>query len=111
LSTPQINIPETFDVRGTIAGNTARLRTNLVINSTAGDLAVNGFFTNLTNPNNATYNAAVRTNGLRIGSVLRNSQMGSLSGNFNLNGSGFTPAAMNTSFKGSIYSFEFNNYV
>ncbi len=111
LSTPQINMPETFDVRGTVIGNAARLRTNLVINSSAGDLAVNGSFANLTNPARATYNAAVRTGGLRIGTVLRNPQMGSLSGNFNVTGSGFTPAAMNTNFKGSIYSFGFNNYV
>lgn len=111
LSTPQINLPETFDIRGTLSGYAARLRTNLIINSSAGDLALNGSFTNLTNPNKATYNAAVRTGGLRIGSILRNSQMGSLSGNFNFTGSGFTPGAINTNFKGNIYSFGFNNYV
>jgi hypothetical protein len=110
LSTPQINIPETFDVRGTISGNMARLRTNLVVNSSAGDLAVNGSFANLANPNKASYNAAVRTGGLHIGSILRTPEMGSLSGNFNLSGTGFTPASMNTNFNGSIYSFGFNNY-
>lgn len=110
LSTPQINLPETFDIRGTISGYAARLRANLIINSSAGDLAVNGSFANLTNPNTASYNTAIRTGGLRIGSILRNPQMGSLSGNFNLSGSGFTPQAMNANFKGTIYSFGFNNY-
>jgi hypothetical protein len=110
LSTPQINIPETFDVRGTVSGNMARLRTNLIINSSAGDLAINGSFANLTNINKASYNAAIRTGGLRIGSILRDLEMGTLSGNFNLSGSGFTPQSMNTNFNGSIYSFGFNNY-
>ena len=111
LSTPEINIPETFDIRGTIAGNVARLKTNLVINTSAGDLALNGSFGNLTNPTKASYNASLRTSGLHIGSILRNQQMGSLSGNFNLSGTGFTPQAMNTNFKGIVNSFGFNNYV
>jgi translocation and assembly module TamB len=110
LSTAQINLPETFDIHGTLSGYAARLRTDLVINSSAGGLRVNGSFANLTNPNAAGYNAAINTNGLRIGSILRNPQMGSLSGNFNLSGSGFTPQTMNTNFKGTVYSFGFNNY-
>jgi hypothetical protein len=110
LSTAQINFPETFDIRGTLSGYAARLRTNLVINSTAGAVTVNGSFANLTSPNSASYNAAIQTSGLRIGSILRNPQMGSLSGNFNISGTGFTPQAMNTNFKGNIYSVGFNNY-
>jgi hypothetical protein len=110
LSTAQINLPETFDIRGTLSGYAARLRTNLVINSTAGAVTVNGSFANLTSPNSASYNAAIQTSGLRIGSILRNPQMGSLSGNFNISGTGFTPQAMNTNFKGNIYSVGFNNY-
>lgn len=111
LSTPDINIPETFDVRGTINGDAARLRTNLVVNSSAGDLAINGIFANLANPNSATYNAAIRTGGLRLGSILKNPEVGNLSGNFNISGKGFTPQSMNTNFKGTIHSFGFNNYV
>jgi hypothetical protein len=110
LSTAQINLPETFDIHGTLSGYAARLRTNLVINSSAGGLRVNGSFANLTNPNAASYDAAISTSGLRIGSILRNPQMGSLSGNFNLSGSGFTPQTINTNFKGTVYSFGFNNY-
>ena len=111
LSTPEINIPETFDIRGTIAGNVARLKTNLIINTSAGDLALNGSFGNITSPTKASYNASIKTGGLLIGSILRNPQMGSLSGNFNLSGSGFTPQAMNTNFKGIVNSFGFNDYV
>lgn len=111
LSTPEINVPETFDIRGTIAGNAARLRTNLIINTSAGDMALNGSFANLTNPDKASYNATISTGGLRIGSILRNPQMGSISGNFNFSGTGYTPQAMNTSFNGDVGSLEFNDYV
>ena len=111
LSTPEINIPETFDIRGTIAGNVARLRTNLIINTSAGDMALEGSFGNLNNPTKASYNASIGTGGLQIGSILKNPEMGSLSGHFNVSGSGFTPQAMNTNFKGTVNSFGFNNYV
>ena len=110
LSTPQINFPETFDIRGTLSGYAARMRTNLIINTSEGSLAVNGSFANLANPNNAAYNAAIRASDLQLGSILRNPDMGSLSGNFNLSGNGFTPQSMNTNFKGNIYRFGFNNY-
>ena len=39
LSTPDINIPETFDIRGNISGYSARLRANVIINSSAGDFS------------------------------------------------------------------------
>ncbi len=110
LSTPQINVPETFDVRGTIAGNASNLNTNLFINTSAGSMALNGKFTNITNQKLATYNASIRTNGLRIGSIMKNPQLGSLSAAFTVSGKGFTPETMNTSFKGNIYNVGFNKY-
>ena len=110
LSTPQINLPETFDASGTLSGNVNNLTTNLNINSSAGELGINGRFTNLTNPAKATYNARINTSGLRLGSILRNPQLGSLSANINVNGSGFTPGAINTNFKGVVSAVGFNNY-
>ncbi|HVG14471.1 MAG TPA: hypothetical protein VM935_05905, partial [Chitinophagaceae bacterium] len=110
LSTAQINVPETFDIRGTIAGNAGSMKTNLAVNTSAGDINLNGQFTNLTNPKTATYNANIRTNGLRLGSILRNPQLGGLSAAFTVSGRGFTPDAMNTDFRGNIYNVGFNNY-
>ncbi|HYO21355.1 MAG TPA: hypothetical protein VER36_03050, partial [Flavisolibacter sp.] len=110
LSNAQMNLPETFDLRGTVAGNMSKLNTNLILNTSAGGLAVVGRFGNLTNPKTATYNASIRTSGFKIGSILRNPQMGALSGSFAASGSGFTPDAMNARFRGSIFSFGFNNY-
>ncbi len=50
LSTPQVNLPEEFDISGIISGNAGRLHTNLNINSSAGFVAVNGSFSELMNP-------------------------------------------------------------
>ena len=110
LSTAQINLPEEFDANGTVAGSINNLATNLTISSSIGTANVNGRFTNLADPNRATYNAVVKTNSLNLGSVLRNNQLGNVSANVNVSGVGFTPDKMNTRFKGDVYTIEYNDY-
>ncbi|MCU7551069.1 translocation/assembly module TamB domain-containing protein [Chitinophagaceae bacterium LB-8] len=110
LPKDQINLPETIDASGTLSGNASNLLTNLRINTSSGSATINGHFSNLTNPTSATYNAQVRTSGLQLGKILRNPQMGSLTGTFTANGKGFTPDAMRTDFRGVINSLGFNNY-
>ena len=111
LSTPDINLPEEFDIRGSISGNAGSLQTNLNVNTTAGSIAVNGKFSNLANPEAIVYNAQVRTNGLRLGSIIRQpEQFGNVTGNFRFNGKGITPNSINTKFTGNVGSFGYNRY-
>jgi hypothetical protein len=110
LSTAQINLPESFDLNGTINGNAANLVTNLNLHSSAGFIGLNGRFTNLTAPAKATYNVTVRTTGLQLGNILKNPSMGSLSATLTATGTGFTPDAINTKFRGTIHNVGFNKY-
>ncbi len=57
LPEDQINLPQSIDVRGTLAGNMRNLATDLNINSSAGFVSINGRFGNLANPEATTYNA------------------------------------------------------
>jgi len=111
LSNAQINLPEEFDVHGTVAGNINNLSTNLTINSSVGTAFVNGRFTNLSNPDAATYNALVKTNSLDLGYIVRNDQVKNISANVTVSGKGFTPGKINTRFKGDIYSIVYADYV
>ena len=111
LSTPQINLPEEFDINGTISGNSGRLHTNLNVHSSAGFVALNGSFADLMNPKATSYNASIRTSGLQLGRILRQQDMiGSVSGNFLLNGRGLTPNTINTKFVGNISNLGYNHY-
>ena len=111
LSNAQVNLPEEFDIKGNISGNAGRLHTNLNINSSAGFIAVNGSFADLMNPGSTSYNASIRTSGLRLGNILRQQDMiGSVSGNFLLNGRGLTPDNIHTKFVGNISSLGYNHY-
>ncbi|MBA2330248.1 MAG: translocation/assembly module TamB domain-containing protein, partial [Flavisolibacter sp.] len=112
LSTPEIQFPESFDITGTIAGNAGLLNTNLRVFTSMGSVHVDGRFGNLTNPDRATYNAQVRTYSLQLGDILRNTvDVGAVTANLRLNGTGFTPEAMNTKFNGTVQSIGYNNYV
>lgn len=111
LSNAQINLPESFDITGTINGNAGKLNADLTINTSAGFLALNGNFSNLTKPAATGYNARIRTAGLQLGSILRmQDQVGTVSGNFLVSGRGLTPNAMNTKFNGVLTSLGYNNY-
>ncbi|HKG05968.1 MAG TPA: hypothetical protein VKB19_05895, partial [Pedobacter sp.] len=111
LSNNQMNLPETFDISGTVNGNAGKLNTNLNVNTSAGFIALNGIFSNLTSPTSGSYNATIRTNGLQLGSILRKpDQIGSLSANFTVNGKGLTPTTINTKFKGVVNSLGYNKY-
>jgi len=110
LSNEQINLPEEFDAHGTVAGNINNFSTNLTVNSSVGTAFVNGRFTNLSNPDAATYNALVKTNSLDLGYIVRNEQVKNISANVTVSGKGFMPGKINTKFKGDIYSIVYNDY-
>lgn len=111
LSTPQLLLPETFDISGTVNGNAGRLQTALDVRTSLGNIGLNGTLSNLMSPTKASYAANVRTSGLQLGTMLRQpGQIGSLTGNFTINGTGLTPEAMNARFKGNVSSVGFNRY-
>ena len=111
LSNDQINLPEEFDAYGTLSGSMNNLSTQLTIHSSAGTASVNSRFTDLNNPDVATYAASVKTNSLDLGSILRNGQVSILSADVTVSGKGFAPDKMNTNFKGNIYALGYNNYI
>jgi hypothetical protein len=107
----QMNLPQSVDLSGVISGNTGRLNTRLNLSTTDGDVDLDGSFANLMNPSSLTYNATLRSTGLRLGKILRQEgQIGSLTGSFTANGRGVTPDAINTQFKASINSVGYNKY-
>lgn len=110
LSTPELNLPEEFDISGTLSGSVNNLSADLDLATSEGNLSVNGKFLKLSNPATASYNAVVRTNSLNLGNILKNDQVGNLSANFVISGKGFTASTMDTRFKGSINAIQFNGY-
>ncbi|WP_132055859.1 translocation/assembly module TamB domain-containing protein [Pseudocnuella soli] len=105
-----INLPQNIDLDGTIRGSGGNLATNVNLRTSAGSAAIRGTFANITNPSAARYDATVQARGLQLGSILRNPQLGSLTGTVRANGVGFTPESMRTNFSGVISNAGFNGY-
>jgi len=109
LSTEQISLPEEMDVNGSLSGSINNLYADLNVNSSVGAATVQGRFTELMDVKAVTYNAEVKTMELNIGSIIKNKQLGKISGNMAVSGKGFTPDAA-VKFKGNIYSVYYNGY-
>ena len=111
LSNAQMNLPEEFDITGTIIGNAGALNTNLNLLTSMGSVALRGRFSNLTDPNKLAYQATMSTRSLRLGTILRQpGTIGNLTGTFTVNGSGASPKAINTRFSANIASVGYSNY-
>lgn len=106
-----LNLPQSFDLTGMVNGNAGRLHTKLNLNTTDGDVDLNGTFANLLNPAALSYNATARTSGLRLGKILQQQgQIGTLTGTISVNGRGVTPTTINTTFRANINRVGYNNY-
>lgn len=106
-----ITLPEAFNLSGTIKGGTARLTTNLALNTSLGSAKLNGTFANVTNPKTAVYNATVSTSNLNLGAIMQQQEtMGKLTANFRVRGSGFDPKTVNAVISGNVISADFNKY-
>jgi translocation and assembly module TamB len=110
LSTPDVKIPEEFDVTGTVSGNANNLATNLNISTVDGGVSVNGRFRNLMSPTKAAYSTQVVTRGLRMNRIMPAAGIGSVSANLHITGTGFTPETFNAKVNGRIHSIGYNNY-
>jgi autotransporter translocation and assembly factor TamB len=111
LSTDQINIPEEFDVNGTLSGNAGAIQTNLNVQTSAGAATVNGRFNNLTDPTRLRYNARIRTTALNLGYILKQpQQFGTVTGNFYVKGAGTTADNANAVFTADVNSIGYNQY-
>ena len=110
LSQGNINLPEAFNVTGTLRGGIGGLNADLQIGSTAGSLGVVGVINNLNTPATATYSANIRTSRLNLGSIIRNSPLGRITANLTVKGRGLKAGNFDTDFKGTVYSVDYNNY-
>ena len=111
LSTAQMDLPQDFTVSGTIKGNAGTLNTKMNLLTSEGNIAIDGTFSNFTDPAKAKYNGHATTTNLQLGKILRQQNMiGAISGTVMANGQGLTPGDINTKFSGSIASAEYNRY-
>ena len=111
LSTAEINVPEEFDLNGTLSGNSGTVQTNLNIHTSVGAANVNGRFSNIADPDRMRYDARVQTTALNLGYILKQpQQVGTLTGNFYVKGTGTKKENANATFIAAINNINYNQY-
>ncbi|HEY5408878.1 MAG TPA: translocation/assembly module TamB domain-containing protein [Ginsengibacter sp.] len=105
-----ITLPETLTVSGTIKGGLNNLNTNVALNTSLGNAAINGSLINITDSNKAQYDLALNATNLQLGTLMQNPELGSLSGNFKVKGTGYNPETANATFSGYIPNIILNKY-
>src|ERR1043165_6874676 len=106
-----ITIPQRFLVNGEVHTGSGNVKTKLGVNSDMGTVLVNGTFRNVTDVNNAGYNANVELIRFDIGKLIQNNSIeGPVSLNTNINVTGYDPPTANSSFKGVVNAATLNSY-
>ena len=105
-----ITLPEKFNVSGRIKGGMNDLYTDLAINSTLGNAKINGSLINITDKYKAKYDVTLSANNLQLGVLMQNQKLGSLTGNFKVQGNGYDPQTANANINGDISEVTLNNY-
>lgn len=111
LSNAQMDLPQDFTISGTINGNAGTINTKMNVLTSDGNIAMNGTFSNFTDPAKAKYNGQITTNNLQLGKILRQQNtMGPLTATVSASGQGLTPKSINTKFSAAITSASYNQY-
>jgi len=104
------SLPTAISANGTVKGGTQNLYANLSINSSSGNVAIDGTLTNISDKNNATYDVVLHTKALQLGSIMQNAKLGPMTGDFKVQGTGYDPKTANAVFNSVISSITVNNY-
>ena len=105
-----ITLPESIAASGKIKGGMNDLSTNLSINSSLGSATINGTFNNINDQNKAEYDLTLHAGNLQLDKLMQNPQLGPLTGDFKINGSGLKPEIANATFSGVIPAVTLDSY-
>jgi len=106
-----IAIPKQFELSGKLNGNMQNLVTDLVLNTSSGKATVKGSFKNLNDAKNIGYDAAITTQDLNLGYILKDdSTYGNVSLRLKVVGKGTDPKSANANVDGTIQSAFYKKY-
>ncbi len=107
----KITIPDQFALHGKIAGGMDSLRTDMVLHSSSGILAVKGSLQEFRDPKHTRYDAVLQTKELDLGFILQDRQdWGRLTADFSAKGTGFDPKSANARINGTLHAATIRQY-
>jgi translocation and assembly module TamB len=106
----QLEIPAALSLTGNLEGNIKHAKAALRLQTSSGNVSINGTADNYTDSVAAVYNMEVGTQQLQVGKILRNPTLQNISSSFVVQGKGYTVKAADATLKGTIQSVGFKEY-
>ena len=104
-----ISLPSFFKISGIAKGTGKKVNANLKIKTTLGNASVNAFV-DMHHKNLESYDVKANLQNLKIGQIIKNKDLGAITGKVNIKGQSFDPKLANANFSGSINSVVYKNY-
>ena len=104
-----IALPSYFKIAGTAKGTTQIVNANLKLTSTLGNAGVRAAV-DMRRKNQERYDILANLQNLQIGSIIQNKDLGSITGQIAVKGTGFDPDKATANLKGSIGAVYYNGY-
>lgn len=105
-----IQLPERFTLRGSYKGTMDDMQTDLVLQTSAGNISLKGKIKNIADPKNASYDLATTTQSLNLGYLLKDTTFGKADLTLNVSGKGMDPKTADAAFSGNIGTFKASGY-
>jgi hypothetical protein len=106
-----IRLPDRFDLRGRLAGGMDNVRTDLVLVTSSGTIAVRGWVRQFRNTSKASYDLDLRATALQLGRLLQDSlQWGAVTAALKVKGQGLDLRSANAQFSGAVKSATVRQY-
>jgi TamB, inner membrane protein subunit of TAM complex len=107
----KITIPDQFALHGKLAGGMDDLRTDLVIATSSGSMALKGSIRQFRDMRQARYDLVLQTRGLDLGYILQDRQdWGRLTADIAARGTGFDPQTANAKLNGVLHEAVIKQY-
>ncbi len=102
-----VRLPEQFSLTANVSGNTEEIEAAANLNSSEGDISVDGNFSSTTG---ISFNADLEVSNLALGNILQNEQLGRLNLTLTASGEGENMNELDAMLEATISSFHYNNY-
>ncbi|MEO6682723.1 MAG: translocation/assembly module TamB domain-containing protein, partial [Ginsengibacter sp.] len=105
-----ITLPQNMLATGVFRGSMTSLYTDLNINSSLGGAKITGTLGNITDKNRATYNMNIKARNIRVGTLIQNPELGSLTADAKVKGKGFNPETATILFDAAVSEITLKGY-
>jgi hypothetical protein len=103
-------IPQNFTLKGSYKGTINDLRIDGQLNTSDGNIALNGSLKNITDKKNAVYDISATASNLQAGKLLQDSLIGNVSAGVQLKGKGYDLPTANAVYDAKLEAAEYNGY-